>query len=119
MASLTDKDIEQIAQVCHEANRAFCATIGDTTQVSWAEAPDWQRASCIDGVKFRLLNPDAGPEASHMNWWKQKVDSGWTYGTVKDPEAKTHPCMVNFDQLPKDQQKKDHIFLGIVKALAW
>ena len=32
--------------------------------------------------------------------------------------AKTHPCMVPFDQLPEWQQKKDKLFLAIVRALA-
>jgi hypothetical protein len=48
---------------------------------------------------------------------KQKVDEGWVYGAVKDPEAKTHPCIVPFDQLPREQQAKDFIFRAVVHAL--
>lgn len=117
--SLTDEQINNIAKVCHETNRAYCQTIGDNSQPAWEDAPEWQKSSAIDGVKFRLLNPNAGPEASHENWSRQKVAEGWTYGSVKDPVAKTHHCLVNFDQLPVAQQKKDHLFLAVVKALAW
>lgn len=114
--SLTDR-IEAVARVCHEANRAYCLTLGDHSQVPWDAAPEWQRKSCIDGVSFRLLNPSAGPEASHENWSKMKISEGWIFGDVKDVEKKTHPCLVPFDQLPPEQQAKDRLFLSIVKAL--
>lgn len=47
----------------------------------------------------------------------QKANDGWVYGPVKDPEAKTHPCMVPFDELPYVQRKKDAIFRAMVHAL--
>jgi hypothetical protein len=49
---------------------------------------------------------------------KEKVDNGWVFGEVKDAEAKTHPCIVPFEQLPVEQQAKDYLFKGIVHALA-
>lgn len=116
---LGNKQVEQIARVCHEANRAYCHTLGDSSQLSWEDAPEWQKASAIAGVKFRLSNPDTGPEASHQSWSNLKYSEGWTYGEKKDSMAKTHPCLVSFDKLPVDQQKKDHLFLSIVKALSW
>jgi hypothetical protein len=107
-----------IAAVCQEANRAWCYLHGDDTQVPWNNAPTWQRESVIDGVKHALTNPDITPEDSHNNWMAVKVAEGWVYGEVKDPEAKTHPCMVTYDQLPEFQRKKDALFLAIVRALA-
>jgi hypothetical protein len=107
-----------IAKVCHEANRAYCQTIGDDSQPAWEQAPDWQRSSAIDGVKFHLANPTAGDSASHENWMKEKLHGGWKYGPVKNPEAKEHHCLVPFDQLPPEQQAKDRLFRAIVHALA-
>jgi hypothetical protein len=107
----------QIAIICHESNRAYCAAIGDNSQLPWGEAPEWQRDSAINGVKFVQENPDAPDSASHDNWMRQKEEEGWVYGEVKDPEAKTHPCMVPFDELPPEQQAKDSLFRSIVKAL--
>lgn len=109
--------VADIARICHEANRAYCAAIGDYSQVAWDDAPEWQRASAILGVQFRLENPDAGPAASHESWFAQKVADGWVYGPVKDPIGKTHPCMVPFDQLPPEQQVKDVLFTNIVKSM--
>lgn len=108
--------IDHIARVCHEANRAWCITRGDMSQVSWDEAPQWQRDSAIDGVMFHINNPDAGDSASHDSWMAEKVRTGWVYGAVKDAEAKTHPCMVPFEELPWDQQVKDRLFRSIVHA---
>lgn len=107
-----------IASICHEANRQYCKTIGDHTQPLWDDAPEWQKNSAIAGVQFHLLNPEAGPSGSHENWMKDKDADGWVYGEVKDPEAKTHPCMVPYDQLPIEQRMKDYIFTAIVHAMS-
>jgi hypothetical protein len=106
-----------IAMICHEANRAYCRTLNDLTQPQWDDAPDWQRASAIKGVEFCLANPDAPPSANHESWFAQKVADGWIYGEVKDPEAKTHPCMVSYDQLPVEQRRKDALFKSVVAAV--
>jgi hypothetical protein len=107
----------KIAQVAHEVNRAYCAAIGDHSQLPWDSAPDWQKGSALLGVAFHIENPDAGPDASHNSWMSQKIDEGWVYGDVKDAEAKTHPCIVPFDELPKEQQAKDFLFRQVVHSL--
>jgi len=111
---MTDEDI---ARVAHEANRAYCAAIGDDSQLPWESAPDWQKASALDGVRFHRQNPTAGDAASHDNWRRQKEADGWVYGETKDPERKTHPCMVSFLDLPTEQQLKDRLFRSVVRAL--
>ena len=109
--------IEQIAQVAHEANRAYCQTLGDASQPEWEDAPDWQRKSVVNGVKFHLLNPSAGPEHSHESWLAEKVADGWVYGPIKDSEKKQHPCIIPFSGLPLVQQAKDMLFLSVVNVL--
>ncbi len=110
--------VEQIAKVCHEANRALCEALGDLSQAAWADAPDWQRKSAINGVQFVLDYPDAPASASHESWLAEKAADGWTYGPVKDAEKKEHPCFVPYEQLPREQQAKDHLFKAVVSALA-
>lgn len=107
-----------VAQVAHQVNRAYCLSIGDDTVVPWDQAPDWQVQSAIDGVAFHIANPDCTPEQSHKNWMAQKTRDGWIYGKVKRPEAKMHPCMVPYDQLPQEQRSKDFLFKAICEEFA-
>lgn len=111
---MNEQQILFTAEVAHEVNRIYCAAIGDNSQPRWADAPEWQQNSAIDGVRFHLANPDAGPEASHNNWSRAKYAEGWVYGPIKDPKRKQHPCLLPFTDLPKEQQIKDHLFRGVV-----
>lgn len=108
---------EGIAKVCHEANRAYCESIGDNSQPSWEEAPEWQKKSAIEGVNFNVNNPDAPASSSHDSWLAVKEADGWKYGPVKDPENKEHPCFVPYDELPREQKAKDYLFKSVVMAL--
>lgn len=109
--------IEQIAKVCHDTNKSYCETIGDNSQKSWEEAEAWQKDSAIKGVQYRIENPNAPASAQHDAWMYDKVKSGWQRGEVKDAEKKTHPCIVSYEQLPKEQKLKDKLFINIVDAL--
>jgi len=111
-------DREHLAQICHAANRAYCAALGDFAQPEWNDAPKWQQDSARKGVDHALDHPLAKPEDSHNSWLAEKQREGWVYGPVKDPVLKQHPCFVPYDQLPVDQQKKDALFLAVVRALA-
>lgn len=110
--------IEAIAIVCHEANRAYCeAVMNDQSQKAWNDAPMWQRDSARKGVAAILSGEVTRPEQSHESWLAEKRAEGWQYGPVKDPEAKLHPCFVPYEALPVLQRYKDHLFLAIVRAL--
>ena len=109
--------IADIARVAHEANRAYCRTLGDNSQDRWLDAPAWQVESAIDGV-CAIVNGDVTkPEGSHKNWMEQKAKDGWIYGVQKNPATKTHPCMVPYDELPPEQRVKDSLFFAVVNAL--
>lgn len=110
--------IEQVAKVCHEANRAFCENTGDYSQEDWEAAEDWQRKSAVSGVEFALANPNAPASAQHDAWMRDKERDGWKFGAKKNVEKKEHPCMVPYEQLPVHQRIKDHLFRGIVAAFA-
>ena len=108
---------EDIVKVCHEVNKAYCESMGDHSQPTWGNAPEWQKSSATNGVYFHLENPTAGPDHSHAEWLKEKKAGGWVYGSVKDPIKKEHPCCVPYEQLPVEQKAKDYIFRSVVHAL--
>lgn len=105
------------AATAHEVNRIYCRGLGDHSQVSWEEAPDWQRESAEAGVRAIIANPATTPEQSHEGWLRLKLADGWTCGPVKDPEKKTHPCCVPYDKLPPEQRTKDTLFLAVVRGI--
>ena len=111
-----DEDIETIASICHEANRALCASQGDLSQERWSMAPDWQKDSARNGVRHCVTNPRADGRASHDSWMEEKLRAGWRYGETKDAEEKTHPCLLPYASLPPSQKIKDDIFRGIVRS---
>ena len=107
-----------IARICHEVNAAYCAALGDHTQTDWEHAPEWQQQSAIKGAELHLANPNLGVDASHNAWMDEKRETGWTYGPLKDPVKKEHPCFVPYADLPTEQKAKDFIFRGVVHAVA-
>lgn len=109
--------LEAIARVTHEANRAYCLTLGDTSHASWDDARSDLQASVIDGVRRIATGGVTTPGDSHANWRAFKLSQGWTLGPVKDADARTHPNLVPFDQLPVSEQTKDYLFYTIVTTL--
>lgn len=108
---------EQIAIVCHQVNKSICECFGDLSQPDWENAPEWQKESAIKGVGFCVTNPDSPASANHDSWMAEKVRSGWKYGSIKNAETKEHPCMVSYDELPREQKVKDYAFKAVVFAM--
>jgi len=113
--TFTDVEIALAARTAHEVNRAYCAGLGDHTQVRWEDAPEWQRLSALNGVRGVIKGNT--PEQSHMSWLSEKAAAGWKYGAVKDVEAKTHPCFVSYGELPAAQQYKDTLYVTTVRGV--
>jgi hypothetical protein len=69
-----------------------------------------------------MCGPDrkTGPEELHDDWVRAYEEMGWTWGEVRDPEAKTHPDMVPFDQLDPRERDKDAVFIALCElARQW
>lgn len=111
---------EQAARIAHEVNRAFCLRLGDASQPSWEDAPEWQKQSALKGIRLHWEAASRGeelpPSMSHDSWLAEKQETGWKYGPVKDAEKKEHPCFVPYEQLPADQQTKDYLFGAVARA---
>lgn len=106
----------QIAEVCHEANRAWQRINGEIVNFPWESTSQVMRDSITSGVEGVLRG--LTPEESHERWCGTKLNEGWVYGEVKDFAAKTHPCLVPYAQLDPADRVKDTLFASIIKALA-
>lgn len=111
-ADVTPEAIIEIAKVVHENNRG----LSDSKTLSWDDSSEDVQQSAIDGVQAVINDPTITPAKSHDNWMKYKASQGWVYGEVKDEEAKTHPCMVPYQDLPEDERLKDELFVDTVKS---
>lgn len=107
---------EDIARVCHEANRAYCCVLGEY-QPAWDDAPKYMRDSTISGVLFNLNHPGVSARDAHEEWMRYMKLNGWKYGEEKKSEIKEHPCLVPYEDLPEEQRKKDAIFIAVIHAL--
>lgn len=111
--------IEDIAMICHQANKNYCEALGDESHYDWDLAPGWQKLSAINGVQAHIDSKlMMNGIDSHDAWVKEKESDGWIYGDVKDPVKKLHPCMLSYHQLPEFQRIKDLLFTSITRALA-
>ena len=46
-------------------------------------------------------------ENTHNVWAAQRVADGWTYGSHRDDDQKTHPCLIPYDELPDSEKQYD------------
>jgi len=111
------KYVTDIAKACHNKNKALCDANEDFSQVEWSKATSWQKESAIDGVLYKLKNPEVTPHDMHDNWLKDKIGQGWVYGDVKDEHKKTHPNMVMYWDLSEHDKLKDYSFASTVDEM--
>lgn len=109
-------EFKEIAESAHSVHVAYCKGIGEK-KPSWMSLDTHTRDSIINGVEFALSGNEC-PEKSHQNWLNFKEKSGWKYSEKLCENCKTHPNMVPYKQLMRDQQFKDSLFIMTVKALA-
>lgn len=107
---------EQIAEVCHNANRSLQHLLNDPVSPEWHETDFETRQSATEGVM--LAQDGKSPEQLHESWVEFKLKHGWSYSAEpKNVETKTHPCLVPYGELPVEQRMKDELFFSIVRAL--
>jgi len=53
-------------------------------------------------------------EEAHNSWMKKYLEMGWRYGYKYDPEKKTHPDLVPYNELDPKEKIKDTVFLVLI-----
>jgi hypothetical protein len=101
----------------HEANRAFSMVVGDNVHPPWEQVSEDQARSVCLGV-VGILAHNHNPEQSHEVWRADKIADGWRYAAIKDVAKKEHNCLVNWADLPFEQQAKNELFVASVKSMA-
>lgn len=112
----TLSEIQQCARICHEVNRSYAFSIGDSSLAHWYNANEEQKMGIIAGVKAHLSSGLLlTPEQAHESWYEAKKQAGWKPGDL-DRDKKRHPNMVPYNRLPPEQRTKDALFRAAVHA---
>jgi len=82
---------------------------------TWTNRDEAFQKQMTEYVESLRGKPLPTPEEAHNSWWRKYEEMGWKFGEVRDTEKKTHPDMIPFNDLPKDEQDKDEIFLALVE----
>lgn len=115
------QQVEVIAAAVHAAWYAYTVLGLGEEGAEWGHAPAWQRESIRDAVRFWFKVGLEDPELeklSHENWMRQRLAGGWRLGPMKDTVAKTHPCLVEYTELPEGQRRKDTVVVQAFRAVA-
>ncbi|MFC7290369.1 RyR domain-containing protein [Hirschia litorea] len=114
---ISEDQIQIIARVMHEAIRAFQAAHGELPAPHWNQAPKWMKKASVEGVLFKINNPNASVSAQHDQWMETKLKDGWVFGHEKDGKKKTHPLLVPYEKLPFPERQKDALVAAIITSL--
>ncbi len=96
-----------------ESNRNQADDIGvklRTVRCSAAPLVDWDEPT----FEFNPAEVERLARLEHERWMAEKRKNGWRHGPKKDGNAKTHPCLVPYDQLPPDEQEKDRSAVRLI-----
>lgn len=112
---MTELNIDGIARVCHEANRAYCLMTNDPGLPNWEGLEESYRESTRTGVRAAMEGKTH--KQMHDSWMQERRGQGWQYGPVLDRAAKIHPNLIPYADLPEAQKRKDALFSNIVRAI--
>jgi hypothetical protein len=117
MAATQDETVTRVAQVMHEAVRAWQKANGQPASPPWSKAPAWMKTSSREAVIWRLSNPKASAAVHHEQWISHKESEGWKYGKTKNGVKKTHPLMIPYDDWPEVERRKDELVSAVIDSL--
>lgn len=111
--------IEETLSKIQNAIIAYCIAVGDEPPKPFDELPELHR----NGMRVSFLRTveafESGygihdinelAERSHESWLYLRKADGWKYGETLDREKKTHPALVEWDDLDHINKTKGLIF---------
>lgn len=86
--------------------------------VSFSLLPSDSQEYAVEAVKYLLKAPEEELTARclHEVWAKPLIAKGYVHGEVKCHVKRTHPCLVDFDQLSEIEKGKDEIWAHMIKV---
>jgi hypothetical protein len=114
--------IERRAKFVYDAARlAAEAARAPIVPALWDEREEAFKTQFLEVIERQCSeNRSKSPEELHGGWMQAYIEMGWVHGEVYDREKKIHPDLVPFDQLQKQEQDKDAVFIALCEiARQW
>lgn len=92
---MSDATRDQESSTAHKGRRIYVPPPLDTTGIQ------------LPPELIPLLESLA--ENAHHVWARQRIGDGWKLGEMRDDAAKTHPCLVQYAELPDGEKEYDRI----------
>jgi hypothetical protein len=113
----TDAELNGFAAVAWAADAELRAQHGDPVPLLPGDSGDAD-AHEVTLARVRAVLGGAVPGDLHEAWRQAREAQGWARGPRADSQAKTHPFLVPYADLPEAQRVRDRLLAVIVRELA-
>lgn len=110
--------LSRIAHAVHNAETVYSTELLGQSKKEWHLLGNTEVQNFANLIYKYLQSPDITPEQLHQEWMDAKLKEGWQYGPEFNEESKHHPCIVQYEELPKEERFKDQLLLAIIKPFA-
>jgi len=94
---------QQLARLCHEADRVLCSMQGDARVSPWETLDEKTQDEVVAAVREVLEHPELTDEARHARWLRQRREAGWIYGPVRSIPGRTDPALLEYGALSSER----------------
>jgi hypothetical protein len=121
---VTDVDTRDVSagvgvEIVYDLLRSFNRTFHNQQIPEFADAEEWEQAAATSSFIYVRDHPELSPPEIHREWLGIMRDQGWEYGEKMDPEARTHPHMRVWEDLPPWARRMLYITVTVVHILAF
>lgn len=114
--NLTKDDIENIGKMWSDILVIIQIQNNESKLLHYHTLNDHHLKILEDNIRRVYNNTDITARKAHEIWLQTNAEHGYKYGVEKSTINKTHPCMVDFDELNFLQKLKDELFVCVIKT---
>ncbi|MGF9755053.1 NAD-binding protein [Microvirga sp. 0TCS3.31] len=99
---------DELPESLKDSNRRFAVAVGSVLGELGAGLVPLGRPLDPDAIPVSRARMETLAQQEHDRWMNDLVRDGWTYSSgPKDPQRKTHPLLIGWDDLDEPEREKD------------